>query len=46
VLGELVGRSGFSPEAALQLHKTLYRQKLEQVRPGAGVAARRGLTGV
>jgi hypothetical protein len=31
VLGELVGRSGFSPEAALELHKSLYRQKLNQV---------------
>ncbi|GBF94257.1 110 kDa translocon of chloroplast envelope inner membrane [Raphidocelis subcapitata] len=31
VLGDLVGRSGFSPEAALELHKSLYRQKITQL---------------
>jgi hypothetical protein len=31
VLGSLVQRSGFSPEAALELHKSLYRQKLAAV---------------
>jgi hypothetical protein len=35
VLGELVGRSGFSPEAALELHKGLYRSKVNQVGAGA-----------
>jgi hypothetical protein len=31
VLGELVEASGFSPEAAAELHKQLYRQKLQQL---------------
>jgi len=31
VLGKLVGDSGFSPEAAADLHKQLYRQKLNQL---------------
>jgi hypothetical protein len=30
VLGKLVEDSGFSPEAAADLHKQLYRQKLNQ----------------
>lgn len=28
VLGELVEKSGYSPQAAAELHKQLYRQKL------------------
>ena len=31
VLGKLVEDSGFSPEAAADLHKQLYRQKLNQL---------------
>jgi len=31
VLGDLVARSGFSPEAAVELHKSLYRSKMNQV---------------
>ncbi|KIY96976.1 hypothetical protein MNEG_10986 [Monoraphidium neglectum] len=31
VLADLVTRSGFSPETAAELHKSLYRQKLNQV---------------
>jgi hypothetical protein len=34
VLADLLARSGFSPEAAAELHKSLYRQKLNQVGPG------------
>lgn len=39
VLGDLVQRSGFSPEAALEMHKQLYRGKLNTVR---GVRALHG----
>eukprot|EP00878_Enallax_costatus_P008337 GHUV01008715.1.p1 GENE.GHUV01008715.1~~GHUV01008715.1.p1 ORF type:complete len:884 (+),score=360.27 GHUV01008715.1:261-2912(+) len=31
VLGELVEKSGYSPQAAAELHKQLYRQKLNQL---------------
>eukprot|EP00879_Flechtneria_rotunda_P009976 GHRR01010432.1.p1 GENE.GHRR01010432.1~~GHRR01010432.1.p1 ORF type:complete len:735 (+),score=296.51 GHRR01010432.1:437-2641(+) len=31
VLGELVQASGYSPQAAAELHKSLYRQKLQQL---------------
>lgn len=36
MLGDLVQRSGFSPEAALEMHKQLYRGKLNTV---SGVCA-------
>ena len=35
-LGELVDRSGFSPEAAMEMHKQLYRGKIGAVRGGTG----------
>jgi hypothetical protein len=31
VLGELVDKSGYSPQAAAELHKQLYRQKVQQL---------------
>jgi len=40
VLADLIERSGYSPEMAAELHKSLYRQKLNQVGGGAvGFAA-------
>lgn len=38
VLGELVEKSGYSPQAAAELHKQLYRQKL------TGLVAKKKLT--
>jgi hypothetical protein len=31
LLGELVEKSGYSPQAAAELHKQLYRTKLQQL---------------
>jgi hypothetical protein len=39
VLGELVEKSGYSPQAAAELHKQLYRTKLQQL------VAKKKLTG-